>query len=355
MSKLLRKRRARLKFELSTVKYNKKHTKRYARYRILLNAKKRFRIDSNKEATRKKFPGLPQLRDIRSKKLLNRRLLLLLKFGQQAGRNNQGKITVRARSASNRQKILLADSRRRFWNVHFREFGIFYDCSNRTFLSRLYLGEKLESMNLMCLQTRPIDLKTYISPQMKFASVFVEPYKMPPKYTYDTTLTKPLMLCNNNSRVYNVAGFVGSSAKYIRSPGTSGLIVNKYDLSDVRTVVAIRLPSDQVAYFSSNINATLGSIYAHKRRIKLYKAGQSRWLGFRPMVRGVAKNPVDHPHGGGEGKTSGGRPSVSPWGICTKGFKTLSRKRRMIRDQYTRKIRKMSVRYVKKKRPVLLF
>ena len=81
--------------------------------------------------------------------------------------------------------------------------------------------------------------------------------------------------------------------------------------------------SGQIKLILLSCYATLGIVSnINHNKIKLKKAGQSRWLNKRPKVRGVAKNPIDHPHGGGEGKTSGGRPSVTPYGVITKGKKT---------------------------------
>ncbi|MFV9878034.1 MAG: 50S ribosomal protein L2 [Anaplasma ovis] len=97
--------------------------------------------------------------------------------------------------------------------------------------------------------------------------------------------------------------------------------------------VLLRLGSGEVRKILALCRATVGVVSnLNNQNIKLGKAGRSRWLGFRPAVRGVAMNPVDHPHGGGEGKTSGGRNSVTPWGVPTKGKKT--RKRGKHSDKY---------------------
>ncbi len=86
----------------------------------------------------------------------------------------------------------------------------------------------------------------------------------------------------------------------------------------------LKIPSGQKRFFHVSIWASIGIPLALKelKPVYVYKAGRNRWLGYRPSVRGVAMNPIDHPHGGGQGKTSGGRPSVSPWAILTKGFVT---------------------------------
>jgi large subunit ribosomal protein L2 len=85
----------------------------------------------------------------------------------------------------------------------------------------------------------------------------------------------------------------------------------------------VRLPSGETRKIRVECYATVGQVgNLERENTSIGKAGRNRWLGWRPTVRGVAMNPVDHPHGGGEGKTSGGRPSVTPWGVPTKGKKT---------------------------------
>jgi len=101
----------------------------------------------------------------------------------------------------------------------------------------------------------------------------------------------------------------------------------------------LRLPSGELRFFHATSSASLGSILSSTlfNRVKLTKAGHSRWRRRRPIVRGVAMNPIDHPHGGGEGKTSGGRPSVSPWAILTKGKPTRSPRKALTQVIKTRR------------------
>nr|QKQ14726.1 ribosomal protein L2 [Zygnema circumcarinatum] len=127
--------------------------------------------------------------------------------------------------------------------------------------------------------------------------------------------------------LHNIELHPGQGGKVVRAAGTFAQLVQKLPLEAPR-VCLVRLPSGLNKQFDSRCRATIGIVSnpAHNTR-KLTKAGQRRWLGKRPIVRGVAMNPVDHPHGGGEGRTKGGRPSVSPWGKPTKGgFKTRKRK-----------------------------
>ena len=94
------------------------------------------------------------------------------------------------------------------------------------------------------------------------------------------------------------------------------------------TYATVRLRSGEMRKVSLDCRATLGEVGNNEHSLRsLGKAGAARWRGIRPTVRGVAMNPVDHPHGGGEGRTSGGRHPVSPWGVPTKGYKTRKNKR----------------------------
>ena len=125
--------------------------------------------------------------------------------------------------------------------------------------------------------------------------------------------------------VHDIECHPGQGAKLARAAGTFAKI-----MKEPAPQCLVRLPSGVEKLIDSRCRATIGIVSNpnHGAR-KLRKAGQSRWLGRRPIVRGVAMNPVDHPHGGGEGRTKGGRPSVSPWGKPTKaGFRTVVGKRR---------------------------
>ena len=124
------------------------------------------------------------------------------------------------------------------------------------------------------------------------------------------------------TEVHNVELKPGKGGQLARSAGSSVQVVAKE--GDYATV---KLPSSEVRFVSLDCMATVGQVgNVDHENVSVGKAGRSRWLGRRPHVRGVAMNPVDHPLGGGEGKTSGGRHPVSPWGMPTKGFKTRNRK-----------------------------
>jgi large subunit ribosomal protein L2 len=118
--------------------------------------------------------------------------------------------------------------------------------------------------------------------------------------------------------VHNVELQLGKGGQLVRSAGLGATIVAKEG-----DYVTLRLPSGEMRMVFAKCYATIGSLGNEDHmNVSLGKAGRSRWLGRRPKVRGVVMNPVDHPHGGGEGKTSGGRHPVSPWGQPTKGYKT---------------------------------
>jgi len=124
--------------------------------------------------------------------------------------------------------------------------------------------------------------------------------------------------------VHNVELYPGKGAQMARSAG-AGVQVMAHD----EGLVTLKMPSGEVRMVQENCLATIGVVGNKQHElVSSGKAGRSRWLGKRPKVRGVAMNPVDHPHGGGEGKTSGGRHPVSPTGIPTKGFKTRKKKKK---------------------------
>jgi large subunit ribosomal protein L2 len=133
--------------------------------------------------------------------------------------------------------------------------------------------------------------------------------------------------------VHNVELQLGKGGQLVRSAGMSASVVAKEG-----DYVTLKLPSGEMRMVFKKCQATLGVVGNEDRmNVTLGKAGRSRWLGKRPKVRGVVMNPHDHPHGGGEGKTSGGRHPVTPWGVQTKGYKT-------------RKKNKSSGRFIVKKR-----
>jgi large subunit ribosomal protein L2 len=133
----------------------------------------------------------------------------------------------------------------------------------------------------------------------------------------------PLKLIPAGTVIHNLELRPGKGGQMVRSAGMQAQLVSR----DGETAL-VKLPSGEVRKINSECMATVGSVgNAEHENEKLGKAGRSRWLGKRPHNRGVTMNPVDHPHGGGEGRTSGGRHPVTPWGQPTRGFKTRNNKR----------------------------
>jgi large subunit ribosomal protein L2 len=125
------------------------------------------------------------------------------------------------------------------------------------------------------------------------------------------------------TNIHNIELKPGAGGQLARSAGTSAQIMSKEDV-----FVQIKLVSREIRLINKNCLATVGVVSnSDNKNIKLGKAGRNRYLGVRPKVRGVVMNPVDHPHGGGEGRTSGGRHPVTPWGKPTKGKKTRNNKK----------------------------
>ncbi len=139
--------------------------------------------------------------------------------------------------------------------------------------------------------------------------------------------TLPLKNIPLGTHIHNIELRIGKGGQIVRSAGTFAQLMAKED-----RYALIKLPSSEVRMILLNCKATIGQLgnVIHEN-ISLGKAGRTRWFGRRPKVRGVAMNPVDHPMGGGEGRSSGGRHPCTPWGIPTKGYKTRKNKRR---DRY---------------------
>jgi large subunit ribosomal protein L2 len=147
----------------------------------------------------------------------------------------------------------------------------------------------------------------------------------------------PLYRIPDGMLVHNIELKIGKGGQLSRSAGSYARIMAKEDGN-----VTLSLPSGEVRMINENCLATIGTVgnKSHEN-ITIGKAGRSRWLGNRPSVRGVAMNPVDHPHGGGEGRTSGGRHPVTPWGKPTKGARTRNKNKAsqklIIRSRHAKK------------------
>jgi large subunit ribosomal protein L2 len=227
-------------------------------------------------------------------------------LSKKAGRNVYGRITVRRRGGGHKRRYRIVDFRRDKYGVPARVEAIEYDPNRTARLARLcyadgerryILAPKGLEVNATVISSRKADIKPGNS--------------------------LPLRNIPVGTLVHALEIKIGAGAKLCRAAGVTAQLLGKDgDWGQ------IRLPSGEVRLVHLNCRATIGQVGNEEHgNIKLGKAGRSRWLGRRPKVRGVAMNPVDHPHGGGEGRTSGGRHPVSPWGVPTKGKRTRKNRR----------------------------
>ena len=224
------------------------------------------------------------------------------------GRNNHGRITARRRGGGHKRRFRVVDFKRRKAGVPGRVASIEYDPNRSAFIALVaYVdGEK-------CYILAPVGLAvggTVMSG---------------PDAPIAVGNALPLARIPVGTTVHCVEMNPGQGARLARSAGAAVQIMGR----DEEGKAQLRLPSGEIREVRADCAATVGQVgNADHSNIVLGKAGRSRWLGRRPKVRGVAMNPVDHPHGGGEGKSSGGRHPVTPWGKPTKGYKTRKRNKK---------------------------
>lgn len=221
------------------------------------------------------------------------------------GRNNTGRITVRRKGGGHKQKYRIIDFKRNKFDMVATVERIEYDPNRTAFIALL----KYEDGTLSYI----------IAPQrLSVGSQVVSGENVDVKIGN----AMPLKNIPVGTIVHNVEMKPGKGAQIARSAGCYVQLVSRDSGYSM-----LKLMSGEIRIVSSECMATIGAVSnADKKNQKLGKAGRSRWLGNRPKVRGVAMNPVDHPHGGGEGKTSGGRNPVTPWGVPTRGKRTRSNK-----------------------------
>ena len=229
------------------------------------------------------------------------------------GRNNLGRITSRRRGGGHKRRYRIIDFKRNKFDILGKVVSIEYD-PNRSSRIALVLYDDNEKRYIIAPDGLKVNDKIISSKESK-----VE-FK-----TGNALLLKDIP---DGMLVHNIELKPGKGAQLARSAGTYARIMAKEN-----KMISLKLPSSEIRMVSENCLATLGTVgnKTHEN-IKIGKAGRSRWLGRRPKVRGVVMNPVDHPHGGGEGKTSGGRHPVSPWGTPAKGYKT--RKKNKLSNKY---------------------
>ena len=223
-----------------------------------------------------------------------------------AGRNNTGRITVRHRGGGHKQKYRIIDFKRDKDGIDAKVERIEYD-PNRTANIALLLYVDGERRYILAPKDLKVDmmLRSGADAPIKAGNALLL-RNIPVGSTVHCVEMKP-------KKGAQLARSAGASVQYLAKDG------------DYAT---LRLRSGEMRKVPLDCRATVGEVGNSEHSLRsLGKAGAKRWRGFRPTVRGVAMNPVDHPHGGGEGRTSGGRHPVSPWGQPTKGAKTRSNKR----------------------------
>ncbi len=222
------------------------------------------------------------------------------------GRNSDGRITTRHIGGGHKQKYRLVDFKRDKDAISAVVERLEYD-PNRT-------------ANLALLKYADGERRYIIAPRNVTAGARLFSGNDAPIRPGNCL---PLRNIPMGSVVHCIEMKPGKGAQIARSAGTSAQLIAREG-----TYVTIRLRSGETRRVGADCRATLGEVSNPEHNLRsLGKAGASRWRGVRPTVRGVVMNPVDHPHGGGEGKSSGGRHPVTPWGVPTKGHKTRSNKR----------------------------
>ncbi len=231
-----------------------------------------------------------------------------LVFGKTStgGRNNLGRITSRHKGAGHKNKFRFIDFYRKKDDISALVERIEYDPNRSAYIALIKYDDGVKNYIIS-----PNKLKIgdkVISGRNKEINI---------------GNCMPLSDIPEGTDIHNIELTPNSGAKLVRSAGASAQI-SGYDSN----YCIIKLASGEIRKIINTARATIGSVSnSDHQNIKIGKAGRNRWKGKRPQSRGVAMNPVDHPHGGGEGKTSGGRSPVSPWGQSAKGLKTRTNKR----------------------------
>ena len=227
------------------------------------------------------------------------------------GRNNQGRVTARHRGGGHKRFYRIIDFKRNKHEIPAKVATIEYD-PNRS--ARIALLHYCDGEKRYILAPEGLEVGMTL---LSGATADIQ-----------TGNALPLRNIPLGTPIHNIELKIGKGGQIVRSAGTSAVVMAKEG-----EYAQVRLPSGEVRYVHLNCMATIGVVgNSEHANISIGKAGRMRWLGRRPKVRGVAMNPIDHPHGGGEGRTSGGRHPVTPWGIPTKGYKT--RKKRKPSNKY---------------------
>lgn len=232
---------------------------------------------------------------------------LLVAKNRTAGRNAQGKITVRHRGGGAKRKYRIIDFKRNKDNIPARVATIEYDPNRSAFIALVVYADGEKRYILA-----PIGIKV--------GDVLVSG----PTADIKPGNALPMQNIPVGTFIHNIELAAGKGGQMVRSAGTSAQLMAKEG-----NYATLRLPSGEMRYVRIECRATIGTVSNQTHEIiKIGKAGRKRHMGIRPTVRGSVMNPVDHPHGGGEGKTPIGRPApVTPWGKPALGYKTRKTKK----------------------------
>src|SRR5579859_5521039 len=222
------------------------------------------------------------------------------------GRNHYGRVTARGIGGGHKQKIRIVDFKRNKHGMEATVAAIEYD--------------PMRSARLALLQYKDGEKAYIIAPAgIKVGGTISSGPAAPP----EVGNALPLKAIPVGLAIHNIELTPGHGGQVVRSAGGAATLMSRDE-----GYAQIRLPSGEIRKVNENCYATIGQVgNAEHENVILGKAGRSRHIGIRPINRGVAKNPVDHPMGGGAGKTSGGGHPVTPWGVITKGKKTRNRRK----------------------------
>jgi large subunit ribosomal protein L2 len=223
-----------------------------------------------------------------------------------SGRNNKGRLTVRHRGGGHKKLYRVIDFRRDKHEIPAKVVSLEYD-PNRSARIALLAYADGEKRYILAPDGMAVGASVLAGEN---ADILVGN-------------SLPLKNIPLGTMIHNIEMKKGKGGQMARAAGTAAQLLAKE-----AGYAQIKMPSGETRMVNLNCYATIGQVgNLNYENVSIGKAGRSRWLGKRPTVRGVAMNPIDHPHGGGEGKTSGGRNPVSPWGLPTKGYKTRNNKR----------------------------
>ncbi|RLC52418.1 MAG: 50S ribosomal protein L2 [Candidatus Cloacimonadota bacterium] len=242
---------------------------------------------------------------------------LIKPLPKKAGRNSQGRITCRHRGGGHKRHYRIIDFKRNKFDIPARVAAIEYDPNRSARIALLHYADGEKRYILAPLGLNVDDkIMSGAKAEIKVGNAL------------------PMDRIPLGTVIHNIEFKQGRGGQIARSAGTYAQLVAKEG-----EYVHVRMPSNDVHILRKECYATIGQVgNTEHNSIVIGKAGRKRWMGIRPTVRGVAMNPVDHPMGGGEAKTSGGGHPVSPWGVLAKGGKT--RKKRKYSDQYIIKSKK---------------